>query len=796
MNLIDADSQSFVSPPFFIRSQVTVYATGLAPTDRVEFDMLVLSNPLSDDCACPPLVVQPLSIEATEPLTCCNGPVRITSSRPFVILEGPQGVLVRARLVTSDPGVTVQHVWMEETSTANVTDFMRGCPSECCDNAEDWQPNGHFLCFESDAGMGQHRQMQNPCGLTYWELVLPESDESYYTPTGAQRCVMQSCEGIDVGEGDDVQEQVADPCGNLSWRFLCSVTWDATGNFACIPFGDGDGYHIRREYRNQCGETRWVQDYADGTWQPTGQIRCEGEELFEQQVNACGTMRWESQGAASVVWTNTGQISCEGNEVLEQQTNQCGQTRWHSRGSNSATWEDTGNRRCLYGEYQAQEVNQCGGLRWSALDYETWVATGVAGCSNGKVTVQETNQCGQLRWTQTDVDCETSLEDSSHSASIMGTPASALEGSSFSFVVTVAPTVAGSNLVLQVALSGDEQTDHSYASPRAVTVPVGQTTGSFSVATINDAAGGADKTLTATIQANPRLTSIGTPASVTVQANATADSSHTVSSLTVLPTSADEGTQFCWTLTLDSNVAGSPLTVYASLSGTEQTAHGYSASPLVIPVGQNSGQFCITTIDDSVGGANTSLCLTTVSSARLPTPPSPVCATVVSKAAPAGVLVGPPTFGGGGDCHFRAGHASNLITSQTIQFNTDGTWQVNNGAPGSLLVRDGDWATGAFTASDYEIQITASEQTTTSYIGTGSCPAGPDVESNSYDSGWKSLGNVVSYKFQVSALRVTDCSEVVSDGQSDFHIEIREKLNHANSVEADGYLCATSDNLQ
>lgn len=787
MNLIDADSQNFVSPPFFIRSQVTVFATGLGPTDRVEFDMLVLSNPLMDDCACPPLVVQPLSIEATEPLTCCNGPIHITATRPFAILEGPQGVLVRARLVTSDPGVTVQHVWMEETSTSNVTDFMRGCPSACCDDPENWQPTGHFMCFESDLGLGQHRQMQNPCGLIHWELVLPESDENYYTPTGAQRCQLTSCEGIDVVEEDEVQQQVADPCGNLSWQFLCPVVWDATGNIACIPFGDGDGYHIRREYRNQCGETRWVQDAADGTWQQTGQVHCEGDELFVQLTNACGVMRWESQGASSVTWVATGTTRCTATDYEQQEVNQCGHLRWTV--IEPLSWTATGATRCTSTSYEQQEANQCGQTRWVFVAPLAWTATGDYDCVDNRRMQKQTNQCGGIRWIDTGDACDVlDVYD------VLATPVSpeVLEGQNACWNLTTNRPVTGVDLLVTLDLSGADQVRHAYATPRTATIPVGQSSTMVCVTTTSDSGAYGDEDLCITVRTDTRIVS-GNTSCISVLADTSGggggDSTHTILSIVPVENPITEGEYARWTVTLNTVVAGSPLVINFTLSGDDYVRHGYAHPSVTIPVGQSSKVVKVKTIDDSAVDGTEDLCITANTSARVTSVPAVSCIDVEDNDYVSELS---DSYAQSFDCHVKVS-SHNAAAGQRIAFLPDGTWVVKNGVVGNIPVTSGLWHTGTPTGSDWEIRCTGTEtyssiygdkpgQTCTSTDTSGSTP---------YDSGWVSMDTSPSFFTSIGATATYACTND-ADSSLNFSISIRNKANHSDTITGAGSICASA----
>lgn len=128
--LIDNDTVGAVSLPFTVPvgGQITVFALGLAGTDYVEFEIVLYSDPMNHGCACPPLVFEPLAPELTAPLVTASGALRLTPERPYVILDAPQGVPLRARFVGESPVVS-QQVWFENTNTPTPTEFMRGYDS-------------------------------------------------------------------------------------------------------------------------------------------------------------------------------------------------------------------------------------------------------------------------------------------------------------------------------------------------------------------------------------------------------------------------------------------------------------------------------------------------------------------------------------------------------------------------------------------------------------------------------------------------------------------------------------------
>lgn len=124
-----------VSDTFQILSQVTVYALGLQPGDVVSFYVALVSDIVRSACVCPPgNVVLPAVVDEVQ-LTCCGEPVTLTPDKPFVVLDAPQNIRMRAKLTQLDPDepLSTQVVWYNVTNTANVNDRLRGCP--CQENA-------------------------------------------------------------------------------------------------------------------------------------------------------------------------------------------------------------------------------------------------------------------------------------------------------------------------------------------------------------------------------------------------------------------------------------------------------------------------------------------------------------------------------------------------------------------------------------------------------------------------------------------------------------------------------------
>lgn len=129
--LIDQDTVGGVSLPFTVPfgGQLTLFALGLSGAEVIEFEIVRYTDPMNNGCACPPLAFEPLAPQSVAQLQSCNGPLQLSPTRPFLILDAPQGVPLRARFVGASP-VVGQQVWFENTNTPTPTDYMRGydCP--------------------------------------------------------------------------------------------------------------------------------------------------------------------------------------------------------------------------------------------------------------------------------------------------------------------------------------------------------------------------------------------------------------------------------------------------------------------------------------------------------------------------------------------------------------------------------------------------------------------------------------------------------------------------------------------
>lgn len=274
---------------FTVDDQVTINAVNLHPDDVITFEVLhIKAGTLPEACeySCYIKPGEMPKVDGSTPLLCdeCDDggaklQVRLTVHNPLVILDSPQGVVLRA--VYDGPGIGDATVWsVSGTDTAGLTPAMQGCPVECC---------------------------------------VP--DPNSFTGTGIYRCVLAT---------DKVEEQFVDNCGNTEWREVADIDWQPTGNRICLrdwDLANGVPGTMQVEMRSDCGDLKWV-DGGDQTWTRTGAKKCDpdGETMHYQVSNNCGDLDWITE--VDQEWTDTGAERCENKLVQRQQVNQCGEIRW------------------------------------------------------------------------------------------------------------------------------------------------------------------------------------------------------------------------------------------------------------------------------------------------------------------------------------------------------------------------------------------------------------------------------------------------------------------------------------
>lgn len=120
MILVTTDKRR--SDPFKIKQQVTIVASGLQGTDVVEFDVVSItkSAPASGDPCCPGQVSLPDFNSAVPLVVCCgcdSKPVKLTATKPWVVIDMPQQVPLVARVV-ADVDAVIEVEYFETTSQA------------------------------------------------------------------------------------------------------------------------------------------------------------------------------------------------------------------------------------------------------------------------------------------------------------------------------------------------------------------------------------------------------------------------------------------------------------------------------------------------------------------------------------------------------------------------------------------------------------------------------------------------------------------------------------------------------
>lgn len=128
MLLIDKDTVGGISPTFEVSGQITIFASHLAGSDYVELELVDITPAKTPSGDCPPYPVILPAVVWSAPLKCCDEPIKLTPDQPYVLVDHPQNVKLRAKLVTSDVGWSDKRVWFKETSVHNPNDRMRGCP--------------------------------------------------------------------------------------------------------------------------------------------------------------------------------------------------------------------------------------------------------------------------------------------------------------------------------------------------------------------------------------------------------------------------------------------------------------------------------------------------------------------------------------------------------------------------------------------------------------------------------------------------------------------------------------------
>lgn len=398
--LFDANSSALDSPVFLLENQLTVIATGMAPDDYITFEVLqLLSGDPAKLCGCRLTAASNATIELVKPLTCSMcGPevnsqeVRLTDNNTFVILDTPQGALLRAIYHGTGVDDGTAKVWYNTSDTPDLNDAMRGCAP-----AEVWEDTGETRCnIETDT---LEIQQSSSCGGIQWVT----GDAFVWVDTG-----LRNCSGVFSAF---VQMQEISPCGDLRWvdqpdgAGFQAVEWIATGEHVC----DVGGY--QRVEQNQCGDIRLSLIEAV-EWLPTGEVVCDGTALLTQERNQCGDIRLVDTGL--VQWVPTGEVSCvwvprefESSPptytTSTQEVSSCGQLRWTAP-SAPVLGSTTVDKICVdfLGAVSTVFTNPCGDFANQVNVYsieEYLIPTGQISCASGELILLEyRTPCDKTVW--------------------------------------------------------------------------------------------------------------------------------------------------------------------------------------------------------------------------------------------------------------------------------------------------------------------------------------------------------------------------------------------------------------
>lgn len=260
---------------FYIQDQVTVQGVGLDPSDVITFEMFYLeTGSVPEVCDCIILPGSMPTVQGAATLMCgdCDegsgegSPVRLTLANPVVVLDHPQGAIIRA--VYSGPGLGESKVWITTaTETQDLTPELRGCPPANC----------------------QVGEVEEGC----------EPDPELDTPTG-----LTSCEDFREEEGIVVYTygvQVLDSCGTLRWDYEVLPARPTGGVLAAgfstvVPQNQEEGAYstgfVIRQYESECGKTAWLDDLSESVmWVPHGS-HCAGNLEVLVEVNQFGQTRF------------------------------------------------------------------------------------------------------------------------------------------------------------------------------------------------------------------------------------------------------------------------------------------------------------------------------------------------------------------------------------------------------------------------------------------------------------------------------------------------------------------------
>lgn len=763
--LFNHTSANLDSPVFELDTQRTVVGIGLQPGDYITFEVITVAPAArAKICGCRISAAGAAVVDGVQELLCpgCESedgepvPVKLTAANPVVILDSPQGSLIRAMYYGTGVGLRTVTVWTTTSNAGSLTNEMRGCIPLCCVD-DTWAPTGLHRCNENEGvveveeisncgnkrwtqcgdiiwtptgatlctdnggeggycaldidgfndGPGYYAEVRNQCGVTRWEFVCGPYSGSYYAETGLIRCQLDNGDGGEGGLSGTVYEQVVNPCGHVSWRERGAMTFTETGNTRCDINGDDGGE----------GDT-------DGT--------------YENEVrDDCGNLHWQPGG--NLAWTATGNFQCVNGYVhIEERSEPCGLLRMNTQGNTvPVTWTATGATRCTATAFERAEIDNCGNTRWVFQAPLAWAPTGNYDCRSGINWRQEANQCGDIRWVNTGEACGTSVHTMT---SLTPAAASVTEGQQACWNFTLNGPVVGAPLTVSFDLAGADQVRNNYSSPRSVTLPVGVSSGQLCITTTDDLVIDGTESLCVTPQLSARLTNAPGMSCINVLDNDVAgeDPYNIVSITQTTPDPIVEGQQVCWQFTLSRAVENTPLSIGVVWGGADDARNNYPNSTLTIPVGQSTGTLCLYTTDDVAVDGTEQLCIASLSpNGRIGTVPAMPCVDVLDNdTLPPGdsshtilsvVPTGDITEGAAG-CWLVTLDAPVANSNLTINFNLSGTDQTRHGyAPPSLVIPVGNSSGTVCVTTTDDVVVDGTETLCITAILSGRVTAAPGV---------------------------------------------------------------------
>lgn len=234
------------STAFIIQSgkQLTLFAQGLAEDDYVEVEVVTLSRaPEFSGNPCCDMAATEIEVIGFAPLMCApSSPVRMTADIPYVIIDAPQMVTLRA-VVHASPAALVS-VELFETDSDGSASLCR-----CLD--ETWTQSGEIRCTATKV---EAKEVSN-CGTIRWV----ETGPVVWTQTGTIRCTATKVEAQEIND-----------CGATRWTETGPITWTPTGETRCA------NNLVEAQEANDCGVTRWAVTATACGFCPSMRLSCDG----------------------------------------------------------------------------------------------------------------------------------------------------------------------------------------------------------------------------------------------------------------------------------------------------------------------------------------------------------------------------------------------------------------------------------------------------------------------------------------------------------------------------------------